>query len=171
MSHNYLLNACVLDFLPEDLGKRVVLDVGCGLGEWGFLIRTRKSSVPYLIGADIWRPYLEKIYSLNVYDELIQVKLPKIPLKEKSVNISLACEILEHLSKSDGHEFLIELERVTKEMIITSAPLNLPQGEIHGNPFQRHVSEWLPKDFERYGYKTKMVHCLPRVLLHVLSVP
>jgi len=142
-----VLNTYVLGFLPADLDNRVILDVGCGFGDWGFFIRTRKSGVPYLIGLDIWRPYLEKVCLLKVYDDLIQVKLPQIPLKEKSVDISLACEILEHLPKSDGYELLRELERVTREMVVASAPLNLPQGEIHGNPFQKHISEWLPKDF------------------------
>jgi len=42
MSHSQLLNAPVLGFLPDDLSDMVVLDVGCGFGEWGFIIRTRK---------------------------------------------------------------------------------------------------------------------------------
>ena len=167
MGHAPILNTYVLNFLPEDLDNRVILDVGCGFGDWGFLIRTRKSGVLYLIGVDIWRPYLKKLCSLKVYDELIQVKLPRIPLKEKSVDISLACEILEHLPKRDGYELLRELERVTREMIVASVPLNLPQDEIHGNPFQKHISEWLPKDFARYGYEIEIVHRLPKTLRFV----
>jgi len=88
MSHSQLLTAPVLGFLPDDLGHRVVLDVGCGFGEWGFIIRTRKHGSPFLIGVDVWRPYLERIQSLNIYDELIQVKIPRIPLKKKSIDVS-----------------------------------------------------------------------------------
>jgi len=57
-----------------------------------------------------------------------------------------------------------ELEKVTKDMIIVSAPLNIPQGEVHGNPFQRHISEWLPEDFTKFGYETKVVYMLPKTL-------
>jgi len=164
MSHSQLLNAPVLGFLPDDLGHRVVLDVGCGFGEWGFIIRTRKHGSPFLVGVDVWRPYLERIQSLNIYDELIQVEIPRIPLKKKSIDVSLACEILEHLQKNVGYELMKELEKVTKNMIIVSAPLNIPQEEVHGNPFQRHISEWLPEDFTKFGYETKVIYMLPKTL-------
>lgn len=164
MSHSHFLNIHVLDFLPDDLRDGVVLDVGCGFGEWGFLMRTRKSGFPYIIGVDIWRSHLERLCPLKVYDELIQVEVPRIPLMKKSVDISLACEILEHLRKSVGRELMIELERLTKETIIFSSPLNYPQEEIYSNPYERHVSEWFPEDFIRYGYETKVVRILPKTL-------
>lgn len=141
-----------------------VLDVGCGLGEWGFLIRIRKRGYPYLLGMDIWRPYLRRVRPLGVYDELIQVRLPHIPLKEKSVDVSVACEVLEHLSKIGGYELMAELGRVTKKTIIVSTPINWPQGEVRGNPYEKHVTEWLLKDFARQGYETKVVRALPKTL-------
>lgn len=165
MTHNPVLNTHILSFLSDDLGDRVILDVGCGFGEWGFLIRIRKSGCPYMIGVDIWRSHLERLCPLKVYDECIQVEVPSIPFNKKSVDISLACEILEHLPKSVGYELMKELERVTKETIIVSSPLNpLPQDEVYGNPYERHISEWFSEDFIRYGYETKVVHMLPKML-------
>lgn len=164
MSHSHLLNAHVLHFLPDDLGDMVVLDVGCGFGEWGFMMRTIKRGSPYLIGVDIWRPYLERIHPLKIYDELIEVKIPHIPLKEKSIDISVACEILEHLSKNAGCELMAELQRVTEKTIIVSTPLNYPQEEVRGNPYEKHVTDWSPKDFIRHGYETKIIQTLPKSL-------
>jgi SAM-dependent methyltransferase len=139
----------------------VVLDTGCGFGEWGFLIRTRKSGFPYLIGVDIWRSHLERLCALKVYDELIRVYVPYFPFREKSVDISLACEILEHLPKSVGYKLLRELERVSRKMIVVSTPLSWPQEEIYGNPHEKHVSEWEPQELIRYGYEVKVTDAMP----------
>jgi tRNA1(Val) A37 N6-methylase TrmN6 len=43
MSHYPLLNEHVLNFLPKRLNNKTILDIGVGWGEWGFLMRTRKS--------------------------------------------------------------------------------------------------------------------------------
>jgi 16S rRNA G1207 methylase RsmC len=49
MSHSPLLNDLILKVLPEDLNGVIILDVACGYGDWGFLMRTRKGGVPYLL--------------------------------------------------------------------------------------------------------------------------
>jgi len=164
MTHHVFLNPHVLGFLSKDLSDKVILDVGCGFGEWGFLIRTRKSGYPCLIGLDVWRSHLDKLRFLTVYSELVYCRIPPIPLKDKSTDITLACELLEHLPKEVGFRFLAELERVTKELIIVSVPLNAPQEEIYGNPYEKHVSEWLPRDFVQHGYEIKVVHTLTKTL-------
>jgi len=164
MSHHPSLNFHVLSFMPNDLDYRVVLDAGCGFGEWGFLLRTRKSGLPYLIGLDVWRSHLEKLCLIKVYDELLYGRIPPIPLKNKSVDISLACEILEHLSKKMGLGLLAELERVTKELIVVSVPINVSQEEIYGNPYEKHVSKWLLRDFAQLNYETRVVNVFPKTL-------
>jgi ubiquinone/menaquinone biosynthesis C-methylase UbiE len=166
MSHSPLLNEHVLKLLPSEIEGLVILDVGCGYGEWGFFIRTRKVGPPYMIGIDIWRPHLNRLRPLGIYEELVQVKVPILPFKEKSVDVSLACEILEHLSKHDGYLLLDELERVSRSLVIISSPMGLPQEEIYGNPYEKHISEWKPEEFENLGYKVKVVDAvvLPRTL-------
>jgi SAM-dependent methyltransferase len=161
MSHCYLLNAYVLGLFPKDLDDMVVLDVGCGYGEWGFFIRTRKAGFPYMIGVDIWLPHLKKLCNLEVYNELLQVKIPHVPFKEKSIDVSLACEILEHLPKSVGYQLLEELERISRRLIIVSYPLSWPQEEIYGNPYEKHISEWQPRELIKYGYKVKVIDAVP----------
>jgi len=89
-----------------------------------------------------------------------------LPFKEKSVDISLACEILEHLSKNDGRLLLNELERISRNLIIVSSPIGWPQEEIYGNPYEKHISEWKPEEFENLGYKIEVFDAvvLPRTL-------
>jgi len=109
---------------------------------------------------------LERLCPLGIYEGLIQVKVPILPFKEKSVDVSLACEILEHLPKHDGYLLLNELERVSRSLIIVSSPMGWPQEEIYGNPYEKHISEWKPEEFENLGYKVKVVDAvaLPRTL-------
>jgi len=166
MSHHPLLDAHILSLLPNCLEKRVILDIACGFGEWGYSIRKAKDGVPCIVGLDIWVPYLGKLRRMKIYDGLVRAKIPHIPIRDKSVDISLACEILEHLPKHDGYKLLSELERITRKTIIVSFPLNLPQKEVGGNPFERHVSQWLSEELIRYGYETKRVRTHPRVLLY-----
>jgi ubiquinone/menaquinone biosynthesis C-methylase UbiE len=159
-----MLDPTVLSFLPKDLGDKTILDVACGLGDWGFLMRTRKLGHSYLIGLDIWHPNLERLRPIDIYSELVDARIPPIPFKNKSIDISVACEILEHLPKEVGSRFLAELERVTNERIIVSVPLNFPQGEAYGNPYEKHVSKWSPSDLLKHGYDIMMVNTLPKTL-------
>lgn len=156
MTHSHLLNKYILNLLPINLDNLVILDVGCGYGEWGALLRRRKGSF-YLVGVDIWRPHLIMLNKIGVYDELIQVDAPKLPFKDKSVDVSLACEVLEHLGKEEGYELLKELERISRDKVIVSTPLNWPQENIYGNPYERHRSEWAPSEFYNIGYKVKTI--------------
>lgn len=166
MSHNQLLNVHVLGLLPDNLRDMFVLDVGCGFGEWGFLIRTRKDGSPFLIGVDIWHPHLMRLCGLNVYTALVHVRLPFLPFRDKSVDVSLACEILEHLPKSSGYQLLEEIERISRKLVIVSTPLGWPQDEIYGNPHEKHISEWHPRELVQLGYSVKVVDAvaLPKTL-------
>lgn len=161
MCHHQALNPEVLRHIADKLTNQTVLDVGCGFGEWGFLLRTRKQDHPYLIGLDVWRPFIEKIEPLEIYDELIQTKVPPLPLKAQSVDISLACEILEHLPKHEGWMLLTELERVTNGTILVSCPMHIPQGEALGCPYSKHISEWAPQDLADRKYKVKLIELVP----------
>jgi len=160
--HASVLNKPIMTLIPDDCG--VMLDVGSGRGSWGFLIKVYKKS-QFLIGLDIWKPYLDKLNRLKVYDDLMRVCLPYLPFQEKSFDVTLASEVLEHLTHQDGLIFLNELDRVTRRRIIISTPLNLPQNRIvDGNPFNKHRSEWKPKELRRLGFEVKRIKRLPKTL-------
>jgi hypothetical protein len=91
-----------------------------------------------MIGTDTWRPHLNRLCPLGIYEELVQVKVPILPFKE----------------------------RVSKSLVIISSPIGWPQEEIYGNPYEKHISEWKPEEFENLGYKVKVVDAvvLPRTL-------
>ena len=160
VSHAQILNNPILHKIPN---SQTVLDVGCGRGQFGFLIKSRKN-IKTLVGLDIWKPHLSKLSQFQVYDHLIQTRIPPMPLKNKSVDVSLACEILEHLTRDEGIKLLEDLERITNNLIIVSTPQNYPQDIVYGNIYERHLTEWACQEFEKYGFDTTIISTLPKTL-------
>jgi len=133
------------------------LDVACGMGIWGFQIRM-KWKVKYLVGIEIWRPYIDFLKKHNIYDELILADVRYMPLKEKCFDIVCACEILEHLKKDEGFAFLEEIEKLSRGKIVISTPnFPYPQDVSGGNPFQKHVSFWKSSEIKKLGYNVRGV--------------
>ena len=143
--------------LLKTVKKRTFLDVACGFGKWGKQIRSCSQPI-YLLGLDVWKPYLLNIKRNYVYDELILADVRKLPFRAKSIDVSLACEVIEHLSKSEGDAFLTCLEQISRQKIIISTPnLTYQQDEVRGNPYEKHLSVWKDVDFKRRGYKVQGV--------------
>lgn len=162
MAHAPVLDKHILRLLPEDLDNVDILDVASGLGSWGYQIRTRAEGVPRITSLDIWTPYIERIYPLNIYNSLVCADARKLPFRDNSFCVILACEVLEHLPQSEGIDFLEELERVAREMLIVTTPLGfMHQGDINGNKHERHISAWQKEDLEKKGYSVKIIDSFP----------
>lgn len=142
-----------ISFFTPDLKGKVVLDVGCGRGLNGSLIRaTRDWSGAKLIGMDINKGCLDFCRHFNIYDKLVQARLPKLPFKDKSIDFLICTEVIEHLTKKEGITLLTEIDRVCKERAIISTP-NLFFDTLHGKKEDEHKSTWSTKDFTSLGYK------------------
>jgi 2-polyprenyl-3-methyl-5-hydroxy-6-metoxy-1,4-benzoquinol methylase len=155
MSHADILTKSVLEHIPE--GNFTVFDVACGFGDWGYLIKTRKDGNYHLTGVDVWKPYLENLRHLKIYNELIEADI-RYYEPPKKYDIIIACEVLEHLKKEEGFQLLNKLESACDRRIIISTPHGFThQGPLENNNFQRHVSEWFPIDFKNRRYKIKLI--------------
>lgn len=99
-----------------------------------------------------------KINALNLLDK------GKGGIGEKSVDIVQAFGFLEHLSKTDGYQFLHIAERVAKKAVIISAAAfvhgmsTTEKAERDGNPYHEYRSVWHWKEFEKLGYKSNFEH-------------
>ncbi|MFA5364146.1 MAG: class I SAM-dependent methyltransferase [Candidatus Bathyarchaeia archaeon] len=143
-----------------------ILDVGCGWGKWGSLIRTcwyrttrgKGDTIPrLLIGADLFRPSLKRVKSHKIYDDVVLCHAAFLPFREDIVDVVLAIEMLEHIAKTEGTKVLNELEQVSKETVIVSTPHLSPYREgtmsPEGfNPYDAHISKWSVKDFKAKDY-------------------
>ena len=151
--------------LPKIRGN-TILDVGCGWGKWGFLAKkyfycTREGNQftePVVAGIDMHYRSLHRLNFHRIYDLLIYGNAVRLPFKNRSFDTILALELIEHLTKEQGHIALLEFERIAKKCIIISTPnvkcLRKGLSTMHGfNKYEAHLSWWEPKDFRRLGYR------------------
>jgi hypothetical protein len=139
-----------------------ILDVGCGFGRWGCLLRTNYfecglTEPPVVDGIEAFPPNLEHAAKLNVYRKLWIATLPCEVPKGMYTSI-LACEILEHLSMADVERTLDELEAAALERVIISTPNweDLRGGSetfLGRNELDHHLCFVSPDFLRRRGYR------------------
>lgn len=145
-----------------------VLDVGCGKGT---AAETVAEVFSWLIGIDIFEPYLREAKKKCIYSDLVQGDIRLLPFKSKSFDIVLCLEVLEHMEKADARVLIKELERIARQRVIICSPVGyVPQDKYNGNPYQVHRSRWFPWDLRMLGYKISPVDFRYPALRHEESL-
>jgi SAM-dependent methyltransferase len=138
-----------------------VLDVGCGYGRWGALIRSNfweagLASPPAVDGLDAFAPNVKLCESTGMYRRVWLQQLPG-PLEGRWDTI-LASEVIEHLQQRDVPAVLDALERAATKRVIITTP-NFPYfrggGEtiVGFNEFEAHHAYVSQGDLRRRGYR------------------
>lgn len=134
-----------------------ILDVGCGKGEpMKFINRHGKF---HTVGVDIFEPYINLCREQNIHNEYSLCDINNLPFPDKSFDIVLCMEVLEHQEKELGEKLLANFERIACKQIILSTPVGLcEQDEAllnDGNIFQKHKSGWQPSELKQLGYRIR----------------
>jgi hypothetical protein len=119
---------------------RSVLDVGAGCGTYGKLLR-QQHNPPYLIGVEIWAPYVGKYTLRDIYD-LVVVEDVRTFLPETGIctDVVIFGDVLEHMPEKDAVSLWDMARGLARKAIYLSLPVvPCPQGEVHGNPYEEHV--------------------------------
>ena len=152
-----LANIVASFFLQAPMDDGSVLDVGVGAGTFGLtLSAVRRVNKPYLVGLDVYAPYL-KMVPMNIYDDVVQGDASKLPFRDKAFSSVVSIAVLEHLEKKAAESMLDEMERVAKSLVaIMTSWGSIPK---HGdeNPWQEHRSAWHVSDFKHRGYKVRFL--------------
>lgn len=140
--------------LPNDI---TILDVACGLS-----LRSQYIPASVRVGVDIYAEYFKHIqstvpYSVVKYDVR---KLSEI-FVDKSFDLVIALDIVEHLEKEEGLELIKQCEKIARKAVIIETPLGYVPQNIDilghgGHQWQTHRSAWLLKDFSKLGYKSNV---------------
>ena len=142
-----------------DKSTKSLLDVGCGDG---FPTRMITGSKRLLrVGVDVFLPSLLVCKKQGVYDDCVAGDVRQLPFREQVFDSVISLEVIEHMRKSDGLEFIQGLARVSRKQVIISTPLGyLPQDEhqVALNIYQRHLSGWYPRDFNASGFE--VIRCV-----------
>lgn len=156
----------------EDSNPSALLDVGTGMGQYGFLARNslEQANLFQINGAQAsqklkqeWQvridgiegcptyltPVHEYAYNRIMIGEAIETLRE---VGDNAYDIVLAIDILEHFTKPDGLKFLAELKRVAKQAVLVSTPKEFHSQEIEANPYENHRSHWTDEELKHEGY-------------------
>ena len=137
---------------------RSVLDIGVGFGKWGALCReyldvwkgrVRPEEWAVRIdGVEVFPAYRNPLWDLytDVHETEALAWLREAP---QSWDLVLMMDVLEHFTQADGFALLrAALARCAKMLIVAMPVVVRPQGEIYGNPHERHIAAWTPGVFD-----------------------
>lgn len=132
----------MLSRLIDDSGPRSVLDIGAGSGTYGRALRGMFHPFPpYLIGVEVWRPYVNRYRLDEVYDHVILRDVREMTLHEwPRADVVILGDVLEHMSLTDARRVWNLARAAARKAVFLSIPIvPYPQGAEHGNPFEEHV--------------------------------
>ncbi|MCJ7791619.1 MAG: class I SAM-dependent methyltransferase [Dehalococcoidia bacterium] len=140
-----------------DSQSQSLLDVGCGTGRAGAIIRRHRGDI-LMVGVDIFMPYLQNCRKNNIYNALIYCDARRLPFMKKTFDVVICREVIEHLERQEGEELIKKPEQIAQRQVIVTTPAGVyGQHEYDGNPFQEHKSFREPCDLRRLGYTVRGV--------------
>ena len=152
MPSSYLGNVPVIVRTMARLDPHRVLDVGPGYGRYGFLFRERLDDFRWerrLDGVDVFPEYLERSRTGFLYDRFFTGEFLATEI-DGDYDLVLMIDVLEHFTADDAARALDKALALAPAVLVAT-PLGYEQGEMHGNPFEEHRSEWPPERLEEYA--------------------
>ena len=147
----------IVNIVIKNLNSGVnILDIPCGDGS-PFKKILQSHAYKSTVGCDIFLQDLNKAKYNKIHGDLVLCDVRKLPFKNKSFDIVLCMELIEHFEKDEGFTIINELEKVARNKIILTTPVGFLPQEIggDGNIFQLHKSGFSPFEFKNLGYKVR----------------
>jgi ubiquinone/menaquinone biosynthesis C-methylase UbiE len=98
------------------------------------------------VGADISLPYLRYCQERELYKDLVRCDVRRLPFKEKSFDVVLLLQLVEHLTKEEGLKLIDEAQKTARKQVIIGTPVGFLELGFH-------LSGWQPDEFRGLGYK------------------
>ncbi len=136
-------------FKKELQGCNTVLDLGCGYSS-----PIQYCNITFSVGVEFFETYLQTSKKKSIHNQYVRADIRKIEFKPRSFDAVIALDVLEHLSKEEGHELIKKMEKWAKEKVILFTPNGyLWQDGWDNNPLQEHKSGWSVKELRELGFK------------------
>ncbi len=146
-------------YIIQNVPGKTFLDVGCGYGKWGFLLKKYADPTQprHVTGLDLFEPHVKALQADGIYDEVHVGDATALPFPDKSFDTVIACEVLEHLPREQGEVLIRELRRVARLCFVVSTPgfpcLRGGSDTLDGfNPHEAHQHIYSYKDFSSLGF-------------------
>jgi hypothetical protein len=171
MPFSYSAQISTIVGFAEALNPLTVLDVGTGMGQYGFLLRTNLEGVNLfeiegssgkkrartgwrvtIDGIEGFGEYLTPVHEYAYSQMLIGDALAILPkLSARTYDLVLAIDILEHFYRDDGKRFIELCLRACRRSLLVSTPkTDIPQ-DVPANPFENHRSHWTEAELREMG--------------------
>jgi SAM-dependent methyltransferase len=157
----------LIEFLRES-NPCSILDIGVGNGKIGFVAREildivgggsylRKDWRTRIDGIEIFPDYVQA-HQRAIYDGIYIGDAFDILPGLEIYDLIVLGDVLEHFEKQRGWDLLDLCVAHARRHLIINIPLgeNWQQGEMYGNPHERHRSVWSWPDFEPFVWKYKI---------------
>ena len=135
----------VLSLEPES-----ILDVGACDGKWAQLLRAAGYE-GRLDACEAFKPNAAKI--LELYDNVFVGDIANYYYSPEAYDVIIFGDVIEHMTVESASWVLTYAKCRAEQDIIVGVPFQYKQGELYGNPWERHIQDDLtPEIFEeRYG--------------------
>ena len=143
-----------VDYIPPVVRKlyqfdfTTVLDLGCGIGQWGYVIRFHHDLMhnrmkpeqwqKTILGVEVHDPYNNPVWGL--YDRVEEAEIAAFINEGHRHDLIMMVEVLEHFDKATGIAVLKKIADRCQHFIFSFS--NIDQGPWHGNNYEAHRSRW-----------------------------
>ena len=137
--------------IAKPLGFKRFLDVGCGAGLYGDLIREVFQGEATIHAMEIFVEYIGRYSLSNKYDSIFMDDIRKTYFVVENYDFIVAGDVLEHLSKEDAIEVVNGLRKKCKFLFgALPVKVNRPwsigynqlESEWQENPYNQHLHNW-----------------------------
>jgi hypothetical protein len=157
-SHFHII-ATHISQLSERYERKIkVVDLGCGSAEYwkfGALKKVLDSDILELTLVDASDTFskMDNAFGSNVIMHAGLIPEVLENFSENFFDVSIALDLIEHFPKHTGLNFLYEVDRVTSLSSIIFTPNGMVwQPPSQNNPWNAHLSGWLPSELRSLGW-------------------
>lgn len=143
-----------------------VLDLGCGSSSPVL----RFSSPKEYVGVDAYSRSLDQIacspsFTKLRHGRLLCEDILKVDFPNKSFDIVVLLDVIEHLPSEQGRNLLIRASEWAREVVFVTTPNGfLRQDPYDSNSYQEHLSGWTINEFQSLGFQKILGGGGPRFL-------
>ncbi len=148
---NPLQVSFVLDVILQ-LKPDSVLDIGCGSGKYGVLMREYLPKAR-IDGIEGFARYITDVHRV-VYDHVYEVNAMEfVPKLDQCYDLAMMIDMFEHLSFAEGRRLLDELSNRAKHILVSVPVWHPEQDAMHGNVLQEHRAQYDVLKLRALGFR------------------
>jgi SAM-dependent methyltransferase len=145
----------------RELQPASILDVGCGYGTYGHLIRAHVDKWPWKIRLEAVEGFDKYLYRIGntAYNRVYPLTWESFNAHHaphRQYDLILLIDVIEHFDKEEGLEVLEQCKAISERVLFSTPADPAEQGAEYGNKLEIHKSRWTWEDFASFR---------PRVLL------